>query len=152
MIHHLSIAAHDPQHVAEVLAEIMGGRATRFPPNPGSWYAHQLDEHGTGVEIYPTGTELVPAGPEGTGFAMAPPSVSGFTPTHFALSVAAGQDAIQAIADREGWQCHLCERGRGGFHVMEVWIENATMIEILPPPFAAEYLALTRGRSEHMAA
>jgi hypothetical protein len=32
MIHHLSIAARDPQHVAEVLAEFMGGAATRFTP------------------------------------------------------------------------------------------------------------------------
>jgi hypothetical protein len=51
--HHLSIAARDPQHVAEVLAEFMGGAATRFTPNPGSWFAHQHDEYGTGVEVYP---------------------------------------------------------------------------------------------------
>jgi hypothetical protein len=36
--------------VAEVLAEFMGGAATRFTPNPGSWFAHQHDEYGTGVE------------------------------------------------------------------------------------------------------
>jgi hypothetical protein len=73
MIHHLSIAARDPQHVAEVLAEFMGGAATRFTPNPGSWFAHQHDEYGTGVEVYPAGTELRPAGPEGAGFAMTEP-------------------------------------------------------------------------------
>jgi len=48
MIHHLSIAARDPQHVAEVLAELMDGAVTRFTPNPGSWFAHQHDEYGTG--------------------------------------------------------------------------------------------------------
>jgi hypothetical protein len=73
MIHHPSIAARDPQHVAEVLAEFMGGAATRFTANPGSWFAHQHDEHGTGVEVYPAGTELRPAGPEGAGFAMTEP-------------------------------------------------------------------------------
>ena len=35
MIHHLSIAARDPKYSAEVLAEIMGGKAVPFPPNPG---------------------------------------------------------------------------------------------------------------------
>ena len=30
MIHHLSIAARDPKHSAEVLAEIMGGKAVPF--------------------------------------------------------------------------------------------------------------------------
>ena len=50
MIHHLSIAARDPKHSAEVLAEIMGGKAVPFPPNPGSFFALQLDDHGSGVE------------------------------------------------------------------------------------------------------
>lgn len=60
MIHHLSIAARDPKHVAGVLAEVMGGKAVPFPPNPGSFFALQLDEHGSGVEVYPAGTELHP--------------------------------------------------------------------------------------------
>jgi len=46
MIHHLSIAARDPKRAAEVLAELMGGKAVPFPPNPGSFFALQLDEHG----------------------------------------------------------------------------------------------------------
>jgi hypothetical protein len=33
---------------------------------------------------------------------------------------------------------------RGPFHVIEVWVENDTMVEVLPPDFAAEYLAWTR--------
>lgn len=58
------------------------------------------------------------------------------------------QDQIASIAAREGWECHCYPRGGvGGFRVMEVWIENAGMVEILPPDFAAEYLALTRPRS-----
>ena len=65
MIHHLSIAARDPKHVAGVLAELMGGKAVPFPPNPGSFFALQLDEHGSGVEVYPAGTELQPGGSEG---------------------------------------------------------------------------------------
>jgi hypothetical protein len=30
MIHHISISAREPQHVAEVLAELMGGRCYPF--------------------------------------------------------------------------------------------------------------------------
>src|SRR5208337_203341 len=69
MIHHLSIAARDPKHVAGVLAEFMGGVAVPFPPNPGSFFALQRDEHGSGVEVYPAGTELQPGGSDGAGFA-----------------------------------------------------------------------------------
>ena len=67
MIHHLSIAARDPKHVAGVLAEFMGGVAVPFPPNPGSFFALQLDEHGSGVEVYPEGTELQPGDSDGGG-------------------------------------------------------------------------------------
>lgn len=151
MIHHLSMAARDPQHVAEVLAEFMGGAATRFTPNPGSWFAHQHDEYGTGVEVYPAGTELRPAGPQGAGFAVTEPIRSRYSPTHFALSVPISQEQVAAIAEREGWQCYCCERGAGGFHVMEVWIENTGMVELLPPAFATEYLMLTRRRGVHAA-
>ena len=141
MIHHLSIAARDPKHVAGVLAEFMGGKAVPFPPNPGSFFALQLDEHGSGVEVYPAGTELQPGGSDGAGFAKKPEG-RGYGPTHFALSVAAQADAVEAIAGREGWQCYRCNRGP--FHVIEVWVENESMVEILPPEYAAEYLAWTR--------
>ena len=141
MIHHLSIAARDPQHVAGVLAELMGGKAVPFPPNPGSFFSLQLDEHGSGVEVYPAGTELQPGGSDGGGFVKKAEG-RGFGPTHFALSVATEADKVEAIAAREGWQCFRCNRGP--FHVIEVWVENETMVEILPPEYAAEYLAFTR--------
>jgi hypothetical protein len=142
MIHHLSIAARDPKHVAGVLAELMGGKAVPFPPNPGCFFALQLDEHGSGVEVYPAGTELQPGGSTGGGFVKRPAAEHGYGPTHFALSVATDADKVEEIAAREGWQCFRCNRGP--FHVIEVWVENESMVEILPPEFAAEYLAFTR--------
>jgi catechol 2,3-dioxygenase-like lactoylglutathione lyase family enzyme len=140
MIHHLSIAAKDPKQAAGVLAELMGGTAVPFPPNPGSFFALQLDDHGSGVEVYPAGTELQPGGTVGGNFVKTAPR--GFGSTHFALSVATDPTAVKAIADRAGWKCFDCNRGP--FHVIEVWVENETMVEILPPEYAAEYLAFTR--------
>ena len=140
MIHHLSIAARDPQHVAAVLAELMGGVAVPFPPNPGSFFALQRDAHGSGVEVHPAGTELRPGGDNGAGFARR--EAHGFGPTHFALSVKTDAKQVEEIAARAGWKCFTCNRGP--FHVIEVWVENETMVEVLPPEFAAEYLAFTR--------
>jgi hypothetical protein len=139
MIHHLSIAARDPKLVADVLAALMGGTAVPFPPNPGSFFALQLDEHGSGVEVYPAGTELQPGGAAGGGFVKN--DARGYGPTHFALSVVTDADTVLAIAQRAGWQCFDCNRG--SFHVIEVWIDSATMVEILPPEYAREYLACT---------
>jgi hypothetical protein len=139
MIHHLSIAARDPKQAAGVLAELMGGTAVPFPPNPGSFFALQMDEHGSGVEVYPAGTELQPGGSVGGSFIKT--DARRYGPTHFALSVPTSADAVQSIAQRAGWQCFDCNRGP--FHVIEVWVENETMVEILPPAYAAEYLAFT---------
>ncbi len=141
MIHHLSISARDPRHVADVLAELMGGTAVPFSPNPGSFFALQLDEHGSGVEVHPAGTELQPGGAVGGGFVKTP-EPQGYTPTHFALSVQSDAATVERVAEREGWQCFTCDRGP--FHVIAVWLENETMVEVLPPEFAAEYLAFTR--------
>ena len=140
MIHHLSIGARDPRRVARVLAELMGGVAVPFPPNPGSFFALQRDEHGSGVEVHPAGTELRPGGDHGAGFAKR--EAHGFGATHFALSVRTPAGAVEAIARREGWHCYRCDRGP--FHVIEVWLENESMVEVLPPEYAAEYLAFAR--------
>jgi len=140
VIHHLSIAARDPKHAAEVLAELMGGTAVPFPPNPGSFLALQLDEHGSGVEVYPAGTELQPGGTTGGHFLKK--DARAYGSTHFALSVATDAATVQAIAQRAGWHCFDCNRGP--FHVIEVWVENETMVEVLPPEYAREYLAVTR--------
>jgi hypothetical protein len=142
MIHHLSIAAREPQYVAGVLAELMGGTAVPFPPNPGSFFALQLDDHGSGVEVYPAGTELEPNGEVGGRFVKHPRDGQRYGATHFALSVATDAKSVEKIAGRAGWQCFICNRGP--FHVIEVWVENETMVEILPPEFAREYLAFTR--------
>ena len=141
MIHHLSIAARDPKAAAGVLAELMGGKAVPFPPNPGSFFALQLDDHGSGVEVYPAGTALEPNGPTGGTF-VKQPAGRGYGATHFALSVSTDRDTVEEIARRAGWNCFVCNRGP--FHVIEVWVENETMVEILPPDFASEYLAFTR--------
>src|SRR5580700_1459396 len=98
MIHHLSIAAKDPKQAAGVLAELMGGTSVPFPPNPGSFFALQLDEHGSGVEVYPAGTELQPGGTVGGSFIKTAPR--GYGSTHFALSVTTDADTVKTVAER----------------------------------------------------
>jgi hypothetical protein len=92
------------------------------------------------VEVYPSGTELQPGGAAGGNFIRK--DARGYGPTHFALSVTTDAATVQAIARRAGWHCFDCDRGP--FHVIEVWVENETMVEILPPEYAREYLAFAR--------
>ena len=139
MIHHLSVAARDPSAVAAFFAELIGGVSVDFPPNPGSRMVFKADGHGTAIEIYPAGTVMAPNGDPGAVFLSRPPEAVERSPTHFAISVTHSAPAIQAMAAARGWDCFVCDRG-GHFHVVEVWIENAWLVEALPPAFAAEYL------------
>jgi hypothetical protein len=47
-----------------------------------------------------------------------------------------------AIAEREGWRA--IELSRGAFRVIEFWIENRVMLELLTEDMAQEYLQATR--------
>ncbi|BAU12361.1 hypothetical protein LEP3755_28900 [Leptolyngbya sp. NIES-3755] len=139
MIHHISIAAHQPQHVAEVLAELCQGQAIPFPYHEGSYIALTFDSHGTLIEVHPRGAELKPSGEIELSANAQPSRYNAF---HAAVSVAIPEAQVHQIAEREGWQVQTCDR-QGFFQVIEVWIENEQLLEFLPPTFATQYLAFT---------
>ena len=61
MIHHVSISARAPKHVAEVLAELMNGRAYPFPGGiADSFIAVSSDDDGAMIEVYPETVTLRP--------------------------------------------------------------------------------------------
>ncbi len=142
MLHHLSIPAREPERTARVLAELLGGDVTPFGPLPGSWVAWARDEVGTAIDCLHLGTELRPGeGAEEARFAVAE-RPSPYGAVHAALSVERSEEEIRAVAAREGWRAVRCERGP--FAVVEVWVENAVMLEFLTPEMAADYLAAVR--------
>jgi hypothetical protein len=61
------------------------------------------------------------------------------------LSVPLERDEIERIGAREGWRAKIFGRGMQGqkplFHVVEFWIENRLMIEVVSPAMAREYEA-----------
>ena len=64
---------------------------------------------------------------------------SDHTATHAALSVTLDETRIKDIATREGWRAIICDRG-GIFQVIEFWIENRIMFELLTQDMARDYL------------
>jgi hypothetical protein len=140
MIHHISVAVDNPLHIAEVLSEVLQGHLYPFPPHPGSYMVINGDEHGTGIELLPAGTELIPGTNESQFQANATPSH--FTPFHAAISVPTSQEKMEQIGTREGWLVRFCDRGP--FAVMEFWIENKLMLEFLTPEMAPQYLEFAK--------
>ena len=144
MIFHLSFDARDPRHVAEVIAELWGGKAIPFPPvMTGSWVAMAGDDRNSSVEIYPRGTELVAAEGDADSYGV----IGGNGPrssTHFAMATALDADQVRAIGAREGWPVKYRKRG-GVFGVLEFWVEGDRLIEVLTPEMQAEYLGMRMG-------
>lgn len=139
MIHHLSIPATDTRHVAEVLVELFGGVLTGFGPYHDSYIAWAADDHGTAVEIYPRGTELYPPDGHGQARFRHNPTASASTATHATISLPRTVDEILAIGEREGWRA--VRLSRGPHEVIELWIENHVMLELMTPEMTADYLA-----------
>lgn len=150
MIHHISIPAEDPRRVAEVLAELWGGCVLPFLPTSGgyaaeSYVAFARDDQGTAIEVYPLGTELIPGQEDEQADARKNAHVSRYTATHAAISVAISREQVEQIGAREGWRVLHCTRGlrsnRDFFEVLEFWLENRLMIELLTPEMSQQYAA-----------
>jgi hypothetical protein len=143
MLFHMSIAAEDPERVANALAELWNGRARPFPPiSDNSWIAVAGDDRGSAIEVYPAGTVLC----ETNGDADAhgePMGVDRFTATHGAIATELDMDSVLALAHREGWPAKYRKRG-GMFGVIELWIEGRQMMEVLTPEMQSEYSAAMR--------
>lgn len=141
MIHHLSIAARNPQQVAQVLAELFQGEAVPFPDAryPDSYVAVSFDDYGTVVDVHPFSIELIPGSENDALFQCRQnPDASSYTATHAAISVPVSEEQIETIAAREHWQTR---HRKGLFEVIELWVENRVLIELLPPAIASGYLA-----------
>ena len=102
MIHHVSIPAREPQHVAEVLAELMGGKCFPFGPLEGAFMAASGDAHGTMIEVYPERATLdIPDRDDQVVFGEnhSPPQT---WPFHVFLSVSLEPAEVERIGAREG--------------------------------------------------
>jgi hypothetical protein len=158
MINHISIAAENPERVAKVIAELWNGIVLPFPPAPGSFMALANDGRGSGVEITPINTILVPGEglPPEDGFGIetqtgeyeakfvqsdsAPPQ---YVATHLNINTHLSEEEIKEIGRREGWRVLTCNRAEGLFQLVELWIENRFMLEVMTPEQTARYVEIT---------
>ena len=146
MIHHVTMPARSPEHVANVLAEIMGATARPFlGPIEGAFNVMLEDEHGTAIEVLPDQTVMVPGeGDAPCSFARGDcPTLS---PFHFLFSVKCDRETIERIGAREGWRTRHFWRGPPGKSVqlIEFWVENRFQIEFMTPEMVPDYVAFER--------
>jgi hypothetical protein len=157
MINHISIAANDPEKLANVLAELWDGTVIPFPPSPNSFMVLANDGRGSAVEVTPADIVLIPGEgfPPEEDFDINTPTEefeakfvrSDFTPqyvaTHLNINTRLSQEAIKEIGRREGWRVLTCNRGGGLFQLVELWVENRFMLEVMTPEQTARYVLVT---------
>jgi hypothetical protein len=151
MIHHVSIPARDPEHVARVLAELFGGYCGPFiGPFPGAWAVYQEDGMGSGIEVYTDGTTIVPGEGDAMGRAelAEPPRAIAF---HALISVKCDRATIERIGSREGWRTRHFWRGPGEmklFELYELWVENRILLELVTEDMVAAYVKIANGPAQ----
>jgi hypothetical protein len=153
MIAHISIPAHDPRATAEVFGRIIDGEVMPFPVVEGAWVAIARDGSGLGVEVVPDTSAHHPGEGQSDGrvsdgpFVMpwetqvrqdgAPQEASGF---HVAITTKLSVEALLKIGVEKRWRAVHCDRG-GVFDLVELWIDNRFLVEVLPPKGSERYHA-----------
>ena len=144
MLIHISIPAREPERVANVLAELMGCISRRWRPCPGAYAVFTDNEFSTAIEVYPEHTICARGKEDGAHFKFERgESAPGYSGVHAALSVKAPRERIFEIAKREGWRAVADRRG-GLFNLVEFWIEDRFMLELIPEKDLAEAVAALR--------
>jgi hypothetical protein len=145
VIHHVSIPARDPERVTRVLVELTGGTALPFPTVRGYMVA-MGDAFGTAVEVVADTLAMRPGRTHDEQVRMehldAAPEAEAL-PFHVLLSVPVDRETVVAIGEREGWRVREFYRGskrRREFVLIELWLENRLMLEVLTPEMVPTYI------------
>jgi hypothetical protein len=152
MIAHVSIPARDPRSTALLLAHLIDGESFEFPVVPGARIAVARDGSGLAIEVYPDGMAHHP----GVGQPDASSGHAGVVPMpwedqvrpdgtqlrpsafHMALVSKLGDEKVISLAEEAGFRAVKCDRA-GVFRLVEVWLDNALLVEVLNPAEAERY-------------
>ena len=152
MIAHASVPSRDPKATALLLAALIDGEAFPFPVVQDAWIAVARDGSGTAIEVYPPTMAHHPGrgAPVPNHVAVDPRPMpwedqihadgDQLRPSAFHLAVTTGHDAAQVerLATAAGLRHVRCNRG-GVFELIEVWLDNTTLIEGLTAEESARY-------------
>lgn len=155
MINHISIAVNEPEKVANVLAEIWDGMVFPFPPTPGSFFVLANDGKGTAVEVLPNGVVLTPGeGLPADDDLAAETSANEaqfvqseikprYVATHLNISTKKSIDELRELGRRQGWRTFVANRDHGLFQLVELWLEDGFLLEIMTPEQTERYVEIT---------
>lgn len=157
MINHISIAVEDPTQTSEFLAKLWDGIVLPFPPAEGAFIVLADDGKGSAVEVLPADTVLKPGVglPDEENFSAETATEQNearfvrteankeFSPVHLNISTHLSIDEVRELSEQNGWRNLVCNRDGGMFQLIEVWIDNRFMLEVMTEAQTARYRKIT---------
>jgi len=138
-IYHVALPANNPKETARALARILGGEAMPFPVIPGAWMAWSGDGV-TEIEVTPRGLGYKRANPGSVPDMVSTVQDPVATDWHLAVGTSVVAAEVVRIAEHAGWPAQICDR-KGLFEVVEVWVDDKCLIEVLDPGMQTRYRA-----------
>jgi hypothetical protein len=135
MILHASVVADRPKETAQVLATLLGGVALPLGPGEGTWTAIGPDPIGNLISVLARGSEFhrVTGGHPDTR-SGAPARHSGF---HLLIETRLTEQEVLELAREHA--CHAQRAAHGAFEVIEFWIDDCLLIELVTPELGLIY-------------
>lgn len=134
MIQHVSVTADEPRQAAETIAALLGGRAFPIGPAEGSWTAVGPDLVGSMIEVMPRGAEFHRSGNRVETREGEPVRQSGF---HVMFETPLSEEEVLQLAEER--QAAAFRSRHGPFELLEFWIDDCLLLEVLPPSLAGAY-------------
>lgn len=134
MIQHVSVTADDPKKTATTIAALLGGTALPLGPTEGTWTAVARDPIGNMVEVMPRGTEFHRERDRVEMRPGVPARHSGF---HVMFDSPLSEEEIMQVAEERDAVAFRSKHGP--FELLEFWIDDCLLLEVLPPTLSRSY-------------
>lgn len=142
MILHASVVADRPKKAAQTLASLLGGIALPVGPGSGTWTAIGPDPIGNVISVLARGSEFHPvAGHHPETRTGDPVRHSGF---HLLIETHFSEAEIMALARER--DCLAQPTSHGAFEVIEFWIDDCLLIELVTPELGRLYRETTHSQ------
>jgi hypothetical protein len=142
VLNHASIPADNPERVARAIAQIW--KSDHYPfVYPNSYIVIADDGRGTQIEVTQRGNEQVPAALE-VGLRVNPVP-SPYSEVHLNIVTSLSEQEVLSIGEREAWIARICDREF--FKLIELWLENRFLLEVITENEARRYVQFTQSRN-----
>lgn len=137
MILHASVVADEPRETAETIARLLGGIALPLGPGQGTWSAIGPDPIGNMISVLKRGSEFHRT-QRHVDTRMGPPVRH--SAYHMLIDTPLSETEILKLAEERG--CHALRAKHGAFDVIEFWIDNCLLIELVTQNMGRAYREL----------